>query len=1741
MQRNSLWKPFRKVFFLTAVLWLCASAAVFGKTAAERPVTATDVYAQMNRSQKQELKRLWKAHNDAYIYSDQEAALVAIKEYAAAGRFSKDFYESGRQLVALRVGRNWKVRESEMQRLSDELKQHGFLLETVMDSYDGSYYWTLNDRMKELVAGQREALRKVRTSAWYASLPELSGERLSDGLDKVLTEDHTIANDYEFLLWCLLVSEWNPLEKAHWANLLQEELSGWYPAAPLAEYYAVSDSAGYEAFKVKHTGTGAALLGEAWLISHELEVADRLPQASEDVYKRLRERCEVFHKEQRAWRKDPLAGRISSVKNVQNQLDEKRITLSVRDSVIYLVFKNMQKASLRITGENQTGRKYRWSQSFNNPACRYYLRDTVTIPMPAVPDGDYTFKAHKSECFARLYSVAVTNRSDRSFREFYVTDSRSGKPVDSVAIWLERSDTVAKAPKVPLIANFTPDGFTTLPRELEEAAADSLHSWRWWVTTSDGQGLFRASEKIDLNRIPDAVKPTDSFRGALYADRTVVLPGEAIRFKGIAWIRHADGTQEVLPEAANLRAVLTGPRGAKGDTLLLNTNEFGAVSGSFSPDKEAKNGTWQVQLLHGNRHLCSTSFIVGDIVLPTFEIRFDPLTEIALPRDPMTITGRVTYLSGHNASGTLVRWRSNGQSGEEICDDEGLFRIVLRDSLAWNHLQVQATSTEGETRSENRSYNRNLRLSVETLNPGNGRTPENYTVLNSKQLKVRFTVPAPDGAPTAHPVSWRIKARDGETWQEVLSGTIPAGELLKADLSGQKSTVFRLEAESKATNRYKKEYNTKVTQNYLVVTPQDNALQAPVEWFLEKVESDGVAASFGGAAGDLWAIAELWGRDPAGNTLRLGTRKIHIDGMPGAAGSLQSIRFERQSDWPENLTLTLLWIKDRRLHRERLDYYVPRQEIPLEFTRFTDAMNPGAESTIKLHTQPGVEGVAVVYDKAMDAIRSNVWRTFCADGGAVTIPWARFYDGSILVCDDDDMPVVIAYGLGKRGGMEMMKTPMMMAKSATRMVAEMAVAEEAVATQEAVSDDASPAPEPESFRSNLAPVLAFEPFLRPDAEGNISFAVKASDRLSQFVVRTLVHDRQARSSVVEKVMTVSLPVRTALLPPALLYVGDKPEFAVTAANASDVPVTGKLSIWIYDGTYTPGRTPIRTASQEVTVPGGATVSRTFTLGDVPACSSDTLGVLVSFSSDGATDALAQAVPVYPRSKQITETHSMLLRGGEDLAAAKAELLARFQNAAPGSVVFEERTVADLLSLLEERLCRYEREDAISLANALLVKTLLGQPTDSIAQKLALCRNADGGYGWMKGMHSSAYVTAMLLDRFARIGKRDADTRKALQYLDATCLGEKKTPYWRGGISMPIYLYIRSLYPELPIVGRTSYARDEEAHQWLDPRRENRKYSSLFERALRARTLLNMTVSDQGVDLAKHFGLTFFAEKKLRRSLEIEAANLLDYAVEHPSGGWYYPNLVMPWRGLMESEAYAHVFMCDILRDIVAREGSAVPSGGTNGALRESPALPEQHAPVTRAAEVADGIRLWLLVQRETQAWTEEPAYALAVAAIREGSPKLLQTRILIARSTAELPLEKIKASGNGMKIDRKWQVKRGGKWVALTDGSKLRVGETVRSVLNLHSDENRSFVVVTAPRPGNLQPVNQISGYAGFRSGYRDVRRNRTEFLFDAYPEEKLSLTEDFYVTHTGSFTYAPAEIVCTYADHYRATDRYRP
>jgi hypothetical protein len=101
---------------------------------------------------------------------------------------------------------------------------------------------------------------------------------------------------------------------------------------------------------------------------------------------------------------------------------------------------------------------------------------------------------------------------------------------------------------------------------------------------------------------------------------------------------------------------------------------------------------------------------------------------------------------------------------------------------------------------------------------------------------------------------------------------------------------------------------------------------------------------------------------------------------------------------------------------------------------------------------------------------------------------------------------------------------------------------------------------------------------------------------------------------------------------------------------------------------------------------------------------------------------------------------------------------------------------------------------------------------------------------------------------------------------------------------------------------------------------------------------------------------------------------------------------MPWRGLLESELYAHSLLCDLLT--AAADGRSDAAWGG------------------QARDIAEGIRIWLMLQKETQQWQKDPAYIEAIASVLRGTPETLQTKVILLSGTFTKPFPEVKASGN---------------------------------------------------------------------------------------------------------------------------------
>jgi hypothetical protein len=552
---------------------------------------------------------------------------------------------------------------------------------------------------------------------------------------------------------------------------------------------------------------------------------------------------------------------------------------------------------------------------------------------------------------------------------------------------------------------------------------------------------------------------------------------------------------------------------------------------------------------------------------------------------------------------------------------------------------------------------------------------------------------------------------------------------------------------------------------------------------------------------------------------------------------------------------------------------------------------------------------------------------------------------------------------------------------------------------------------------------------------------------------------------------------------------------------------------------------------------------------------DTIGFKVVFAASDFSDAVFLPVPVKKPVQTLTEAHSAVLRAGMSRETLLAELRARFVNVPASEATLTETTLLELVRAAIPSKVDPAGKDVLSLSEAYYVRLLAsrlgsvissgaeGEVEKSILEKVLACRNADGGFAWFEGMDSSPVITAVVLQRFANLRDRGfgiPDLSSSAKYLDnhhfATSL-----PYWRGYLSDAQYMYVRSLYASVPFEvkpvtteGKKRMADfQKDARSYLVPNAKDGRglKGQILAKARRLQTLLNLSASSEGIALAQAWGVKIAAKARMEASLKADIASLKEYAVEHRDGGWYYPNAVMPWRGLLETEADAHALLCGLM---------------------------DPYAP-----EISDGIRLWLMLQKETQKWDESPAFVEAITAILDGSEDVLATSILSYSATYEKPFEGIKASGNGFTIARKFFREKTVEQLydnrtgpnehvtvreEIRPGTPVAVGDKIIAEYRIWNQENRSFVRVDAFREAALRPVDQLSGHTGWGwwnrrhltftpQGYRNVKADRTEYYFDSFPEENTTLTEEFFVTQAGTFTAPVITVESLYAPHYRAND----
>ena len=1886
-------------------------------------------------SQGHVLTSLWK-EADAFRKADmplkQLAVLERIRDEAAAKRLHKDFYDAATEAFDVAVSRNWKDSE----RLEKDLERR-------IDEYDEPIV-TFFRRSGEgypadSILASESRLRTGRNTAFYTffSLPDGAME------DVVIS---LVKDDFEYCLWtvCSENEAFDPEGKAFRA--LRTLCSGRYPLEEYLDYrkslYRIPYGKSMEEclrFAGEHRGQAVRLLALGEYVTCLKDSLDRADAASPG-YEDLLSLCREYEEERKTYRSGTdrlIATQVKTFENMIGTLKAKDLAVEFERDTVRILARNLRSVTLTLkTDERKPVSLFRTTVSASGD--RLYAADTVEVVLPGIDDGDYLVELRsgnvKRESRYSRRSLSIAARKDAEMRNLiYIADSQTGEPLAKADLECFRSGELCSTAK-----DFALDGFTPLPDSFRDSsggpAANSV------VASFRGpDGFLRKSPELWLTYGEFASSGTGetSAECSIFTDKAAYKPGETLRFKAVLYQARTDGSS-VAGQGCPVSVSLKDAEGKEAASADLVTNEYGSVAGDFLLPAGRRNGRYRLEVSFtapgdSRPTMRSRTVVVDEFVLPDYVISFEPSDSLFLSGDTVAVRGSVVSFTGHKvaaASATYEVWEYSRTilSGTLALGDDGSFEIRFPSASEGSgrpySVTVRVADATGETIENSRSVfvQGTLYPSVEILNESGAQARvssqdwSDVRTVSGPEALVRFSITNPEGKPVALPVSYTLVDPEGRV---SASGTGKTGETVTLELPS--AGAYSLKMDVKAVGRSGRTISASRQTRLLRFDDSASTLDAPFEHVFSLVgpcrngslrPGEDIHLKVGAGDGPVWMLVELFGD----RKQLLEKRLVFLEGVSGKEGSVADVMFDCRDEYPEGLFLNVFYFRKGRSFSYSKTFVREREmpALPLSFSRFVDSALPGARYEISLSTDPDAEAVAAVFDKSSETFGANVWnRSFkpVREVASVSVrSGCGFFTGENLPLGYDSMTEDVAIVYGKPSGRPLVATKSSVVMN-DRVASAPDVVDSVVEESSAVSDDDASLSATGPVRSDFSTSLAFEPFLRPDSDGNISFDFETSDRLSTFVVQVYAHDKSMRDTLVRKEFVVSLPVRLSVVQPDYLYRGDRLTLHAALNSLSGKPVDGTVTLSLFSsGDYRDSR-PFRTYSKKVTVPAGASLPLSF---DLKPADGDSLGILLSFAGNGAetgeafSDCVFVTVPVKEDCQVITESHSAVLLPGADRDVVLKQLRESFTGISSYGAEYSETDIrAMLLDALPGKVDP-ERKDVLSVTEAIYVRKVAaslgadvsGECADEeLMNMLASCRNADGGFGWFPGMKSSPALTAAVLERYSRLcrlglaagrseltaGRSDSvpcgfdpgsagsdsvsggsgltaggsdsapggfDPAPSVRYLDNTqFLHGRAMPFWSGLLSWEQYMHVRSLYPEIGFDVSSETASGMMAvkdnlkefktfaSRYLTPSaRDGRGLQGLIlQKARRIATLLNLASSRDGKALASAWGITFGTGAKLRKSLEADVLSLVEYAVSHPSGGWYYPDAVMPQRGLLENELYAHTILCDIFDDESVR--TVAPSAG----------LPTLSAGLPTPSALADGIRLWIMLQKETQDWDTDPAFVDAVGVVLRGGDSVLGTRVVSLTKTYRSEISGIKAAGNGFSIERRFyreipatsaasgpevasgaaspaslagggsvssaslaggetasgpavtdgtstasSLASGGSFSpaslaggetasgpAVTDGTStasslsgggrsassagrireeisegtvLAVGDKIIAEYRISSDENRSFVRLSAPREASFRPVDQLSRNYGWwqgvirldgsftftPQGYRNVKSDRTEYYFDVYPEDKTVIREEFFVTQEGTFKAPVVTIESLYAPHYRANDGFR-
>ena len=1463
------------------------------------------------------------------------------------------------------------------------------------------------------------------------------------------------------------------------------------------------------------------------------------------------------------------------------------------------------------------------------------------IRMPGFAEGYYAFiisknknlsknwkkeNKYKTPTIVNFTSIAVFTVNDSGNKKegfIYVVDAKNQKPISGAKV------NLYKAYAHPVLLKSLVTG---------EDGSVKVEKGHYTVEAIYGKSKFKSYQNLWYDGYP--IEKREELK--IFTDLSVYRKGDKVRFSAVYWKSDTAGNHILSNQ--KLRFILRDVNYEIVDSILLITDSLGRTAGEFLIPQTGLAGSYLIeakkdlsglsqffrkndsQILIGSQY-----FEVAEYKTPGFRVIVDGGSDIGFSAgDFINFKGNVATYSGMPLGGAEITykisyipwrfwWRNGSHSsftGKLISEPDGSFEIELptenlKDTPFANgiySLVVEATSLSGETQSSGsmifslgEGFTISTSINEKICVDGNDIIfdVKVYNIVNKEVTKQ---------------VSYKIYDEEGK----IIDNGVFESPRLIVPSKLLKSGKYKLEF-SLPGMEGKEMCETVIYRKSDDFAPYKTSLWVPDTEIVASGNDSIVKVIFGDSYSEdriLYIVSDKNGIIDKG-WVKMNGLNTHISvkapqGYDKVWVSLAAMHDLKQ----ESETVTI--INEESLARMLLEVVTYRDKVTAG-----DKENWRFKFKLPFNRHERVPALAVMTDKALNAIKEFKWQfnpfryvpqnKIHLDILDIHDNWydAEFSKWLTYVPDYEIDPNWQLYGCSFGGFNDrdivmynnapasleapraLMKTAALNdSKEETEDYEEESSASDSRSATTGESGDYEKE-NSEELRPVEMPLAFFKTDLISDENGNLEITFEVPDFNITWQFQLLGYNNELLTAYTLLDIVASKPVMAKGNFPLFLRTDDKTTFKAQLFNntENELPIGGKIEIRDANGGG------VLKSYEFQPIPVSPLGNRLISLDyDVPGNIS-AIEIRTHAFSDGLSDGEGQIVPVYPSSTPVIESTQFYSGANKErieislpeldpdanvtlkycnnpllecLLSLPAVMVPDSKSSLSWSKSLYASSVA--LKLVQEYpfvrsglekinenfdkhgiTSRLEEDAELKLTglketpwvnNAENEKMRLGElgklldvsesekKLDTMFSELKKLRNSDGGWSWFEGMKSSLFITQEVLLEFGEMKRAGAyNTKydnvvfKAIDFCD-NYIWEMYKKDRRMSLTFILeYLYIRSFFN-----------RD-----FNNP--EMKKASLVWIESI-VKEWRKLTIREKA-----EAALTLHRSGKYNEIVGEILESLVQFASKDDEKGWWYDNLESGFTGW-------------------------------NRLLTTSMAL-NAFAEISPSSPAVDGLRQWLLLQKETEEWGDMKLTVQLVQSILasgsdwtvtkgvpvislNGKPIKLPTDyngdfpLTLNLNPSEVSNEKLTIEKNSLqpawggvisqfvksmqdveKVDclnlsiRKQIVvlSESDHGVKAEEG-ELQTGDKVRITLTVTCEKDMDYVVITDNRGACVQPDEWLSGYGaqGELWGYKETEDEKTSFFFEFMPKGSHIITYDCHIDRRGDYSSGIATVQSLYA-----------